>query len=242
MSDRTVDLQRVANRVLDHVRTVQGELALLSKKTTELIGEVRRRGGVVNRSDLTRLNGHLKETLRSTNASMDGIGVATVPGYLEDCRYWLEWWRSEPRGDVEFVVHSLNPTQDAFYDYPTRPWFARSLDEQRTIITGPYVDAGGTDAYTVTVATPIEVGGETIGVAGADVVPTRFESYLFDFERGDDASMLLLANSDGRVIVSASSAHPPGTLLPASESENWARVTVDHGAPAEQPWQLLALP
>lgn len=239
MSTPTDDLRPVADALRDHVRTMIDELVVLSERATALLREVQHRSPGITRADLARLSTHLQGALKGSDSSMDGIGIATAAGYLEDCEYWLEWWRRGARGQVEFVVHSLNPEQDVFYDYASRPWFSRPMAEHRAIVTGPYVDMGGTNSYTVTVAIPIEVAGEAIGVAGADVVASRFEPYLL---RADRTSKLLLANADGRVIASASSEHPPGTLLPLELVAEWPVEIVDHAAPTQDPWRLFRLP
>lgn len=247
------ELRTAADTLQHRVRTMIDELNLLTGRVTALLDEVRRRSPGVTRADLARLSSHLQGVLRDSESTVDGIGIATAAGYLEDCEYWLEWWRKGSRGEVEFVVHSLNPEQDVFYDYASRVWFARPMGERRTIVTGPYVDMGGTNSYTLTVATPIEIAGEAIGVAGADVLASRFEPDLLRLgasvrsgsgsaEALGPRNRLLLANADGRVIGSASSEHPPGTLLPPEVVAPWPVAVVEHGAPPEEPWCLFQLP
>ncbi|WP_449279101.1 cache domain-containing protein [Leucobacter sp. GX24907] len=237
------ELRTIADALQEHIRMMTDELVLLTERVTALIKDVHHRSDGVTRADLARLSSHLQGVLRDSESTMDGIGIATAAGYLEDCEYWLEWWRKGSRGEVEFVVHSLNPEQDVFYDYASRIWFAKPMAEGRAIVTGPYVDMGGTNSYTVTVAIPIEIMGRAIGVAGADVVASRFERYLLaPAQESGSRALFLLANSDGRVIASGSSEHPPGTLLAPSVEEGWSSLPVDHGAPPQDHWRLFELP
>lgn len=242
MSASVDELETIANALSERLAAITSELSLLTDHVITLIRDVHYRSTGVVRADLTQLSGFLRGALRDSAAMMDGIGIATATGYLQDSEHWLEWWRRGPRGRVEFVVHSLNPEQDVFYDYESRPWFASPISERRTIVTGPYVDMGGTNTYTLTIAVPIEVAGRIVGVAGADVIASRFERYLV---RGQHAAPLplprVLTNGAGRVIASTSAEHPPGTLFAGTTGDIAAETVVAHHAPLETPWRLLQL-
>lgn len=188
------------------------------------------------RSDLLQLEFDLRKALSAQHRAMDGIGVATIPGYLADEDYWLEWWRAGPRGSLEFVMHILNPRQDSFYDYPGRAWFASPIASSELVITGPYVDAGGTNSYTVTLAVPLFVDGRTVGVTGADIPVHRFEA---DLLQGRTEHPLILVNRDLRVIASTSPLHLPGDLLTEAEfgQRNGRREAVVDAAG----WRLLVV-
>lgn len=77
-------------------------------------------------------------------------------------------------------------------------------------VAGPYVDVHGTDGYMLTFTVPMEVDGRFLGVAGADVLVTRFESVVL----GRLGRHAVLANEEGRVVVSTSSRWITGCLLP----------------------------
>lgn len=230
---------RTAAAIAGHILSVVDKLRFVSAHTMELLQQVRGRGELPARTDLARLSRHLQGMLREADSSLHGIGIATAVGYLSDCEFWLEWWRRSSRGDVEFVVHSLNPEQDVFYDYTEHAWFRRPIAERSPVVTGPYVDAGGTNAYTVTVGLPIEIAGETVGIVGADMLASELESHLLEAGPGP---RLLLANSDLRVIASTTSLHLPGTLVSPSQASSWRAQAVEHNAPLSEAWRLFTLP
>lgn len=242
MSVDASELQRIALALTARLAAVSEELSRLSERVTTLIRDVSHRSSGVARSDLTQLSGYLRGALLDSDGAMDGIGIATATGYLQDSEHWLEWWRRGARGRVEFVVHSLNPEQDVFYDYESRRWFASPITERRTIITGPYVDMGGTNAYTLTVASPIVIAGEAIGVAGADISASRFERYLLSAENAPEHfPRRLLTNFDGRVIASTAPEYPPGTFVDERGLEVITVVAMEHDAPPNHPWRILEL-
>lgn len=211
------------------------------------------------RGDVSELGGLLRSTLREHGGEIDGIGIATTKGYLADSRYWIEWWRFDRHRDLEFVAHSLNPSRDIFYDYSTLDWFTRPLKSHAVAITGPYVDFGGTNASTVTLARPVFVDGACVAVTGADIHTAHFESYLVSAmaenltdeddlgrrRRSEDAkdpaqpASAILVNSDNRVITSNSADHLPGDLIDRSTLTEWEAAQIDVGSHIDLDWWLF---
>ncbi|MFV0432852.1 MAG: cache domain-containing protein [Leucobacter sp.] len=229
------DLADPAATVREQIRAVTDQLTEISELTASLLRRVVEGGARPARADLAQLEDHLRDALSHPERPMDGIGVATVAGYLSDNDYWLEWWRVDPRGGLEFVTHMLNPQQDSFYDYPARAWFTAPVETSALAVTGPYVDAGGTNAYTVTAAVPVVVDGATIGVAGADIYAFRFESTLL-LARAEHP--LVLANASRRVIASTTPAHLPGDLLADDLTSKWRGRQVPFDDSGENHWVL----
>ena len=151
---------------------------------------------------------------------MDRIGVATAVDYLADSPYWMEWWGTDSRGNLEFVGHSLNPQRDNFYDYSARSWFSIPQDFGAAAVIGPYVDFGGINSYTytVTISVPVVTARGFAGVAGADILADKFERFLTG---GRDQEPVVLVNADLRVIASNTSGHLPGDLLQAEDLTGW---------------------
>jgi hypothetical protein len=168
---------------------------------------------------------------------MDGVGVAAAAGYLADSEHWLEWWRHDARGGLEFVAHSLNPQRDSFYDYSSSNWFAVPASSGRPTVTGPYVDIGGTNAYTVTVSLPVSTAGGFVGIAGADIAAARFERFLLP--AGSGLGPLVLTNADWRVVASNSPHHLPGDILREHSSGIEVEVASDL-FPAGKAWRLYS--
>lgn len=192
-------------------------------------------GYQVNRASLAGIRTKIQETLRQHDHSIDGIGIATVEGFLKDSQYWLEWWRFDRNDELEFVAHTLNPSNDVFYDYASQTWFTNAVESPGPSLTGPYVDAGGTGEYTVTLCIPVRVGDTVAGVFGSDIDTSHFEAIVPSY-RASDVSMVLV-NSDRRVIASNVAAHLPGEV--SDDFENAMHVDIPvKGIEPDNHWRL----
>lgn len=196
------------------------------------------------RNDLNNLGELLQSTLRERGEEIDGIGIATTAGYLEDSQYWIEWWRFDNQHDVEFVAHSLNPSRDVFYDYADLEWFTRPLNSRGTSVTGPFVDFGGTNTSTVTLALPVIVNEACVAIAGADIHTSRFETYFLPSSSDTNATdaphtSTLLVNSDNRVIATNNAAYLPGDLIDSRDFASWTSSAIEVGMPTSIGWRLL---
>lgn len=188
-----------------------------------------------NRESLAGIRTDIQQVLREHNHSIDGIGIAAVEGFLEDSPFWLEWWRFDQNNELEFVPHTLNPSNDVFYDYASQAWFTKAVASSGPSITGPYVDAGGTGEYTITLCIPVSSRETVVGVLGADIDTSHFEK-LLPSHRAANAS-LVLVNGDHRVIASNNSDHLPGEI--PSEFANAQCVFVPvYGIEQESIWRL----
>jgi len=142
-----------------------------------------------------------------------GLGVILEPGILTTHRLRLEWWQWRPGLDDPVALEvDLHPDSVGFYDYVSADWFAVPRRTRARHVVGPYVDVHGTDGYMLTFTMPIEINGQFLGVAGADVPVTRFESVVLGRLGSQDA---VVANDEGRVVISTSSRWLTGCLLPA---------------------------
>lgn len=214
--------------------------AAIAALAEELLRGIEEGGRTPVRKDLMNLRQELKDRLSTIDRPVEGegIGLAAAAGYLADSPYWLEWWRNGHNGEMEFVSHSLNPNRDSFYDYASRRWFLSAAEQSKTTMTGPYVDVGGTNTYTVTAAFPVLTTRGLAAVAGMDIPAAKFERFLL----GSSAqSAVVLANSDLRVIASNTGDYLPGDLLDATAARSWARVPVLQGLVSPSPlWHLLS--
>lgn len=232
------ELAALAMHIQERMDSVIAGLTALAKHAQRLCSEATASRQSPSRADLALLDDELRGRLVIPNRIVDGVGIATVPGYLADSEFWLEWWRIDAHNKLEFVSHSLNPQQDGFYDYAARPWFTAPVASKSAMVTGPYVDAGGTNTYTMTAAVPIELNGSVIGVAGGDIHVSYFESLLASspFSR-----TCVLLNADRRVIASTSADHISGELVPESVASGTPRAQVSVGSSAAAGWEVLGL-
>ena len=70
-------------------------------------------------------------------------------------------------------------------------------------MVGPYVDVHGTGQYLLTFTEPVIADGQFLGVVGADVPVSRFESHLLRELGAVDAPFVLL-DEERRVVLSTS--------------------------------------
>lgn len=237
MAEQLEVLRSIATSIQQRISAAQEELSVVGAAAHSLLTGAETQGRRPARADLAAIRGRLQDCLRRPEPAMDGIGVAMAVDYLEDSPYWLEWWRRARGEELEFVAHSLNPHRDAFYDYSSRGWFTAPAASGKTTVTGPYVDVGGTNAYTVTLSLPLFAGGGFAGVAGADISAAWFERFLLG--PGRQLRPVVLANAALRVIASSSADYLPGDLLDNSKVSSWTQVPVPAGAAGQDPWRLL---
>ena len=141
-----------------------------------------------------------------------GLGAIFEPASLSPPHPRLEWWHHQgDRGRTARLVADLRPGSLDFYDYPRLEWFAGPRATGRRHIVGPYVDARGTDEYLLTLTVPVLSGDTFLGVAGADVSMSGFETLVLDDLPGDAEAVVL--NGDGRVVVSTTSRWLVGSMV-----------------------------
>ena len=67
------------------------------------------------------------------------------------------------------------------YDARKRPWYIQAVQEDKTVLTAPYVDAN-TGQLVITVASPVKSSsGKLLGVAGIDVVLTTLSKKVTSY-------------------------------------------------------------
>ncbi|MCW3005253.1 MAG: hypothetical protein JWQ20_4551 [Conexibacter sp.] len=230
-------LHVIAGGIQGRIDAALRELSAVGAAARSLLAGAEQQGRRPVRADLAAIKEDLQACLRRPGPAMDGIGIAVGVDYLEDSPYWLEWWRLGRRGELEFVAHSLNPCRDAFYDYSSRAWFVTPAASGQPTITGPYVDIGGTNAYTVTLSLPLFTGGGFAGIAGADIPAAGFERFLVG--PGRRLQPVVLTNAALRVIASSTADYLPGGLLDRALVESWTKVSMAAGLHGQAPWLLL---
>jgi hypothetical protein len=192
--------------------------------------------GGAGRDDLIPLRPAIFELLESHRGLVAGAGIITAPGLLRDAPRWLEWWWTNAGGSPEALRINLDPAAPDFFDYTTADWYATPLASGTRRVAGPYVDYACTNEYAVTLSVPVGVRGEVLGVAAADVLVSSLETRVLPALTGFDRP-LVLANADGRVIVSNSPRWAPGMRVglnvpvasdpPGSPLRSWVLVDVD---------------
>ncbi|MDF1602170.1 cache domain-containing protein [Nocardioides sp. YIM 152315] len=184
-------------------------------------------------ADVSGLAPAFVELLEAADQLAVGLGIILEPGTLPGHPLRLEWWQRPPGRDAPVPLEvDLHPDSIGFYDYTAADWFAVPRRTRARHVVGPYVDVHGTDRYLLTLTMPIEVAGRFLGVAGADVPITGFETMVLRGLGGSDA---ILANDEGRVVVSTSSRWITGCLLPQQRRRAGVRLS-------RLPWELIEPP
>lgn len=147
--------------------------------------------------------------LNDAPAVVSGIGVVAEVGVVPDRPYWMSWWARSSAGRLEDLRHVLDPGQEDFYDYAPREFITHPREHREAWASGPYVDWGGVDDYTVTLSTPIVVDGRFLGVAAADLLVADLERLLAPWLAQNDQQQVVL-NGSGRVVISNSVEHSAG--------------------------------
>jgi hypothetical protein len=140
-----------------------------------------------------------------------GAGFVAAPGLLSDAHWHLAWWLGGV-GGIRRLATIDDPSNDQFRDYTTLEWWRLPARTGARHVTGPYVDYVCTDDYTVTITTPVVVGGTMLGVVGTDVLVDRLESELQPLLRAS-AQSIAIVNASGRIVTATDSRREPGSML-----------------------------
>lgn len=188
--------------------TVFGDVGRIAGLTTQQLSAVERPRSPVLRA----IDGLTTEIVEQPGQPITGAGFVAAVGFLEDTRWWLEWFTRGDGSRADRLVCETDPKGPGFYDYEFLPWYVVPRDTGRRHVTGPYVDYLCTDDYTLTFTVPVVVGGVFAGVAGADVKVETAEALLMPPLRAA-RRRLAVVNAHGRIVASNSGRHVCGDLL-----------------------------
>jgi len=209
--DLMTSVESMAERVFDAVERLRRHV--LERWESVIIRHEPLRG-----KDIAGLRDGVLELLAEQRDLVVGMGLIVTPGLLPDEQRRLEWWQYVPGHREPAALRvDLNPDSMGFYEYDSADWFAVPRSSGQRHIVGPYVDAHGTDRYLLTFTMPVLTGSEFLGVVGADVPVSRFETRLLR-AWGRLDSEVLIVNSDRRVVVSNSARVLAGDLLSGADS------------------------
>lgn len=166
-----------------------------------------------------------------------GAGVIAAPGLLSDAAYWLDWWWRTPMGGYELLRVNLDPRSPDFFDYPNADWFSETARKRSHHVAGPYVDYACTNAYSLTVSTPVLYDGDVLGVAAADVLVSSLEQRVAPALCKSNEP-IALANGDGRIIAANSTRWLPGLLIPADAASAPAFLPTGDASPFQH-WLIV---
>lgn len=158
--------------------------------------------------DAARLQAGVRDLLAENRDIVVGMGMIVAPA-----RRRVLWWQDLGGPEPTALQVDLNPHSLGFYDYGVAGWFSVPRASGGRYVDGPYVDVHGTDRYLLTFTMPVVADGDFVGIVGADVPVTRFETHLLRAWGGLDAE-LVIVNADDRVVVSNTARALPGDRHP----------------------------
>ncbi|OPF77326.1 hypothetical protein VT50_0221380 [Streptomyces antioxidans] len=213
------------------------------RRVVEIATQAAERRTALDRAALTDIRPLLLDLLAHDGTLFESLGVAVSGTSLSDTPRWLEWWRRDGRNKAQFISHALNPDSVGFYDYQSREWFRLPVTTRRPHAVGPYVDAGGIEVCTVTLAIPIALPSGSVSVAGGDLSIAALEALLLD-TLGTRAHKVVLLAANGRVVTSNTARYVTGSRLRADGPQATPDqiVPIPSADPHRLPWQLLAMP
>jgi Methyl-accepting chemotaxis protein-like, first PDC sensor domain len=185
----------------------------------------------LDREDLATLRPVIFNILTTRKGLVAGSGIIVAPDVLRDAPRWLEWWWTTPAGTPEALRINLDPTAPDFFDYTTADWYATPARTLGRRVSGPYVDYVCTNAYSITLATPVCHAGRLLGMSAADVLISSLEQRVLPVLTAIPRPVLL-ASGDGRVIASSSPRWAPGMSVVLEQSSTVDAVSVGAGASA----------
>jgi hypothetical protein len=149
--------------------------------------------------------------LAGTSSGIVGVGIVWEAGTSTQEDSGLLWWRADA-GELARKAHVHNPASDSYYDFRNSEWYRRALAASSLAVTGPYIDAWGTDDHALTPSLVIaDEQGKIIGVAAVDldltVTTARLAAVLEPF--GD----VVLLNSDEQIVAANHPLLSPGLRL-----------------------------
>lgn len=122
------------------------------------------------------------------------------------------------RDGVMFSVPAGNRAAD--YDPRARGWYKAASTAGRTIVTEPYV-AASSGKLVITVASPVQRGNETLGVAGADIDLGQVSDIINSLNFGGHG-LAFIVSAQGKVLI-----HPDAKLALKSLTDAYPQGAPD---------------
>jgi hypothetical protein len=152
-------LVSILRPIFDLPRAHAGALLALTADRTA-------RGQDLKTADLSELDPLLRANLERLRGTVCGVTLTLIPGRAVDRRMWMHWWTMP---GPQHLVPDLDPASAGFYDYTTADWFKVPIQSRRELLTDPYFDEGGADAWIVTASVPVFDDAGAVAVTTADI-------------------------------------------------------------------------
>ncbi len=217
MSTPSDQATRIGSAVSDVIEQVFGSVDDVRAATLRGLEQGQPTVGPGAPPPLPGLADRVRILLQSPGQLAIGLGAIVAPQPDLRLPLQLQWWQMDPGSSLVLALDpDLKPSSVGFYDYAATPWFDVPRRTRKRHVVGPYVDVHGTGRYLLTLTLPVLVDGQFLGVAGADVLVSRFETHVLR-RLGPLRRPFLLLNEEGRVVLSTSAQWLTGSLFPVKE-------------------------
>lgn len=211
-------LQHKLKQVVDETTALAEQLA---SKTSQIVAKnpfEKNKGIKLSNAERQSLQHEIKSALLQSRYSQ-GMGFASYsPETVEEQDYWtLEWWFIK-EGQIQPAKLENYQNAQRFLDFRSLEWFQQPAQSKQPYIHGPYVDYICNDAYTITIAHPVMVQNQFIGVIAIDILVSALESILMPSLKNIQQTVVI-TNQNYRVISSNDVQIRTGTLLKSQSSK-----------------------
>lgn len=203
-----------------------GALDALAAWQLDIAGDIAaaRRVAPITTSRLDELVApYARQTLDTPGLSVYGAGFIAALDSLADAPSHLAWWQGPQRTRLTLANQAINKGN---IDYSELEWYRVPLVTGEAHIAGPYVDYLCSDEYTITVAAPVFIDDEFVGVTGLDMLIDTVERDLTP-RLARLGAFITVVNSAGRVVVSTNRRLATGESLRSGEYRNAVRVACE---------------
>ncbi len=211
-------LRALTLKIDDIINSTVESTGLLAEKIGHCLSSHQQRGpeALLEPGVKSAIQPLIKQTLNE-NPYCSGTGVASHIESAGSVReYWvLEWWYKKDNG-LKQVSLDLDQSTQQRLDFRTFEWFKTPITEGKAYIHGPYVDYICNTSLTLTVAVPVRVEGNVLGVAALDILVSCIEEELLPL---CDSEKVILTNLEGRIIFSTNPRLRIGELFKAEEQQ-----------------------
>lgn len=158
-------------------------------------------------------------TFDSLDLPVYGAGFIAALDSLVDAGSHLAWWQGAERTKLVLASQSVNKEH---IDYSELEWYRVPQATGQAHVAGPYVDYLCSDEYTITVAAPVAIDDDFIGVAGLDMLIDRVEQDLTP-RLADFDTHVTIINGVGRVLLSTDARRETGDTLRGEALDGFER-------------------
>ncbi|HDS1758382.1 cache domain-containing protein [Pseudomonas sp. M5] len=184
------------------------ELEKLARRFGILASTAKKNPKGISETGLAKIRPDMVRSLAALENYAYALGIVLDEDIIDNAPFWLNWIEIDRDGIIQDDSNIKYPWRGNFYEYPNADWMVIPKTKRCPVIVGPYVDF---DKHIITLATPIMLDEQFIGVSAADI-------RLSDFERIVSVPLslvehdCLLCNHEGRVVVSNTANAPVGSL------------------------------